>query len=263
MQVHDFTTNSSWQITAPGTLIREIGIANNGMITYIALTDDDISHVYIQPKGATPNQIDNCTAADAANSFCAGFASMSDDGNLIAFTGDCFFTPTANPCGDRIFLYNVSTGTMKNMFPANTRHGDLLDEPVLSGDGTHIAVEYRPKGSDADATIYVVIKSIDGSPVSTAGAVATFDPQVPSDIILSQLNQDGSILTYVKETAGDIAPIRWELYKNGRTYNVPRLATTILNLDPRLTSDGSKLIYTLELSNFHDSYPGVYEWQTP
>ena len=185
---------------------------------------------------------------------------MSADGNLIAYSGDCVLT--IKGCGDTIDLYNVSTGVTTSLFPANARNGDELGKPVLSGDGTHMALEYA--SATNTSTYYLVIKALDGSAVTNSDAVDEFDDPFTGDTPV-ELNENGSTLVYM---IGDHYTVdtHFEVYKNGSTYTVPRLSDKPA-VSADVTPDGSDIFYTLALPSSDDplasDYPGVYEWQIP
>jgi len=250
--VYDFNTNSTWSISPPANYsMLLIGLADDGAAVYEARPfGNSVYHVYRQVMGGAPQQIDKCTTTSGGG--CGSSASMSSDGNIIAYSG-----PAGSGFGSTVSLYNATTGSSSNMFPANAANGDSLYDPVISGDGSHVAMQY----SSANATVGLVIKRVDGSAVSPSDIVARYDNISAQDVPVA-LSDGGSVLVYSVWTFPTPGLDWFAVYSNGATKAAPSLSA-IFPQTASLTADGSLLVYT-SLSSapaYRDHYPGVYAWQ--
>lgn len=256
--MHDFASNTSWAVqTGDGPIV---GLANDGTIVFESFiqTGFDQQHVYREVMGGTPQQLDTCVAG-SGNDNCGRDASMSDDGNLIAYDG-----PSNSSGRDTIYLYNAATGSNGSLFSVVSDTADL-DIPVLSADGTHIAFDYTDLTNNVGG---VVVKSVTQSSITASDIISALegDPAAVSD--------DGSTLvttSFNNSTPVPDGPEVIDVYKNGATSTAPSLAY-LYEESVSLTPDGSTLLYTLAVlhtdmppqqSGFYNDYPGVYEWQIP
>jgi len=272
--VHDFTTNTTWQIAPPsGYGLTMAGLALNGTAAFSAIQetyDQPMSHVYLQPMNGAAQQIDGCTnSLSDFDSGCGEDASMSSDGSEVAYNGSGGSNEVQT-----VYLYSSSMGSSKELFAANNQNGDWLYDPVLSGDGTHIALNYEPGGSTDDG---IVIVSTGASSVTASNIIAPYDEVSTYNAPVS-LNSSGSVLAYEADnydqvTADGGFQAAFKVYRGGSTLTAPASAdmnaSCIGGADTAdLTADGAELLYTecLPGENFdggYDNFPGVYEWQLP
>jgi hypothetical protein len=273
--VHDFATNATWQIGPPsGYTMTMSGLAVNGTAAFTAQQETNNNpqfHVYVQPMNGTARQIDHCTSADSTE-YCGWYASISSDGNLVAYNG-----PVGSNGGASVYLYNASTGSNADLFPANTQAGNGLYDPVLSGDGTHIAMNFEPILGYINNN-GVVLKTVGGSAVTASDIVAPYDNDISYSYPVS-LSSNGSVLAYAAEnltqyTANyDGNQTSFMVDANGTTVTAPALSYANAECSgggpsADVTSSGSDLLYAeclpelSETANYNN-YPGVYEWQLP
>ncbi|HEV2376255.1 MAG TPA: fibronectin type III domain-containing protein [Streptosporangiaceae bacterium] len=262
-QVHDFTTNSSWSLTPPtGYSISLVdGVADNGTSLFTATNNSSlIEHGYIEAMGGVAQQIDTCTSNPDTG---CGVGSINSSGSLVAYTG-----PTGSQVPDAVYLYNVTSKSNMNLFPSNTTAGDDMYAPLLSPDGSHIAVHYfSPNGTISG----LAIKTMTGSPLTVS----------PSDIVASDVKHDGTfdqamglgdngtVLAYFAYP-GATGPSNNSvlmIYQSGKTMTAPALSTAdTIASSASLSADGTTLLYALSL-NYPvpggSNYPGVYDWQVP
>lgn len=259
-EVHDFATNTTW--TVDGDVI---DVANNGTVLYTATGSDGVDHVYLQTMNGSPQQIDNCVA-DPAGGSCGYYASMSDDGNLVAYNG-----PENDPDGDdndTIYLYNASTGSNTDLYPTNAANGDELDDPILSADGSHITFSY----TSSDGSTIGVAELPVGTATVTASDLIDADANPPFDdqSYPAAINTTGSIVV----CADPNLPMQdyygtgetFAVYDNGTRLQVPTAFLTSASTASVGTNDAySELVYTLAVPTLggESSYPGVYAWQLP
>lgn len=182
---------------------------------------------------------------------------MSADGSLIAYT------KTSSIGLNSIYLYDASTGTNADLFPANTTGNDTLDAPVLSPDGRHLALR-----ADLVATCGcetgIAIKTISSG---TSTTVTASDIKIQgSDNIPFAASDSATTLAYEQVNTDGDRPVA--VYSGGQSRDLPRRSDTHFN-SVSLTDTGSTVLYTLWFvstdstqTDFPDiNFPGVFEWQ--
>jgi hypothetical protein len=251
--VHDFTTGTTWQIASGATDDTLYGVSGNGtIVTYGGTGTGGVGHIYRQVQGGSPQQIDSC--ASTSPSGCGTQASMSSDGNLIAYEG-----PGAN--GDAgIYLYDATDGYNANLFPANTANGDQLTYPLISADGSHILASYASATNpDAEG---LVIKQVSGDKSTTVTASDIRVPYLAYEIQPMSISTNGSAFAYWADDP-DQENGWFALYHAGKSQIAPQLTSSYPETAD-ITGDGSSLVYTATMVGVSPlNYPGVYEWQLP
>jgi hypothetical protein len=136
-----------------------------------------------------------------------------------------------------------------------------VDSPVLSKDGTHIALHY----SEFSGAMGLVIKTVGQSAVTSSDIIVS-DEYGPALVNPVAVSDDGSTLVYTDPNSPEESI---KIYKNGSTLTAPSLDYTYADSES-LTADGSTLVYTLASDQaifpqeaYYDNYPGVYKWQIP
>jgi hypothetical protein len=279
-EVYDFTTETGWLVGAAGDdgdLVD--GISSNGQVVAYETLYQEENHAYRQAAGGVPQQIDSCPVATADT--CAQFygeVSMSDDGNLIAYTAGAYedlSTSGSVPGPLDIYLYNATTGTDTAVFPRTTCYYDnesdapyqclTYDDPVLSGDGSTLVVEESSAIPTVGPTYLSLFKvgSQDGTKIATDDANDYYKPVALSDNggVLLYSDQYGTTLTY---------QIQLREYGTGGS-QAPQLGgnTPTSLASASLSANGLDVLYTLvQLSDDNNpndwfisgEYPGVYLW---
>lgn len=166
------------------------------------------------------------------------------NGNLLAYNG-----PETKNGPPTIYLYNAVSKTNVNLFPSNTAAGDYILDPILSPDGSHIAVYYSPSGGSSGG---IALKAMSGSPLTISSSDVAVPDSSGTAYALALSNQ-GPITFSNKR--GALA-----VYANGQTLSAPALSDSPPEWAD-ISENGSTLLYTLYL-NF-ENYPGVYDWQIP
>jgi hypothetical protein len=257
----------------------------------------DDAHVFRQVQGGSPQQVDSCPAAAAATcltDFDGDQIGMSDDGNLITYAGlgrdetvDGWDLGTAG----RVYVYNAATGQVSDPYPpvititgnpavSGTVTLVTLDDPIISGDGSTIAMaedlsfgiwdEGLPlEGSD---TTGITVARVSGGNVTQAADITLADSDEGDQTCNDQLQLDdgGSSLLYTLATAcyttdsfGPLTSLNVE--KNGASTSAPWLGGYIVN-SASMAGDGATIVYTLlNQAGFNpdapnNTYPGVYAW---
>jgi hypothetical protein len=273
-EVYDFSSGTAWTIGAPnGYDTSLLGVADNGTATFLQRdSSTGVDHVYSQAAGGSAQQVDDCTAT--SDTPCGEYASVSNDGNLIAYEGT-EVQESDGGFGSTIDLYNVLAGTTKSLLPANASNGEELDEPVLSGDGTHLAAQF----TSSDGTQGLVVVPATGAAISDSNVIAKYNGNTTEAEPVS-LDAAGNVLAYRMTnynqpspdgTSGGISTYKvWTGGTSAATVPAPAMTD---GLTADLTADGSQLVYTLllplpdlETGGFQgpvDFYPGVYDWQIP
>jgi hypothetical protein len=273
-EVYDFSSGTAWSIgAASGYDASLLGVADNGTATFLERdSSTGLTHVYTQAEGGSAQQVDNCTAS--SDTPCGEYASVSDDGNLIAYEGS-EAQESDGSFGSTIELYNVSAGSTKSLLPANASNGEELDEPVLSGDGSHLAAQF----TSSDGTQGLVVVPATGAAISDSSIIAKYNGDTTEAEPVS-LDATGNVLAYRMTNQNQPSPdggsdglSTYKVWTGGTSAStVPAPAMTD-GLTADLTDDGSHLVYTLllplpglETGGFQgpvDFYPGVYDWQVP
>jgi hypothetical protein len=253
--VHNFVTNVSWQVgnSGPisGTLALMYGLSDDGTVVgYTAPDSSGNEFVYRQVQGGASQQIGQCEC------FNDDGASMSGDGNLIAYGTPQNITT----------LSNAATGTNTDLFPANTAEDDILVTPVLSDDGSHIALlaqGLRSTSCTGACTEGIVVKQLTGATSTTV---------TPANVLVPNLNfaplsigNSGSTFAYLNSGFGTHGQV--EVYQSGKSTALPALANTYPE-SAQVTASGSAVFYTLWYNSADglstgeapENYPGVYEW---
>jgi hypothetical protein len=255
--VHNFLTNTTWQVdkAAGAYAVTSFGgLSTNGnIVAYVAGATGDVTTVYRQAKGGSPQAIGSTYAAGAAFGY-----SMSADGNLVAYTN---YSSTGQ---DSIYLYDAATGTNTDLFPANTANNDQLDNPVLSADGSHLAL-HADLASTCNCEYGVAVKALSGG---TATTVTASDIKVRGlDDFPLAVSDGGGTAAYVNITAGQQYG-QVSVYRGGKITRLPASADTY-PATVSLAAGGSALLYTLWYHSYDSTqatfpdinYPGVFEWQ--
>jgi fibronectin type 3 domain-containing protein len=252
--VHNFVTGVTWLVgNSSGALLPLMdGLSNNGTVVAYQLEGTNAVQVYRQTQGGAPQLIGK------AQLFGGDVVSMSGDGNLIAYE-----TPQSSTAALSIYLYDATTGTNADLFPANTANRDELGNPLLSNDGSHIAL-YADNFATCSATCPqgIVVKPLSGrtSTTVTPADILVKDPG-NNDTLLSITNA-GSTFVY-----SDVN--RLMVYQGGASTAVPSLGTTFAqSAQIESSPTGSAVVYTLWCESPHTSstgqdlvnYPGVFEW---
>jgi hypothetical protein len=248
--------NSTWQVDQAGgafTVTSFGGLSADGnIVAYVAAGTGAVSTVYRQTEGGAPQAIASVSAVGSSFEY-----SMSSDGNLVAYTK---YSSTGQ---DSVYLYDASTGKNADLFPANTADHDQLHIPVLSADGSHLAL-FALLASTCDCEYGVAVKALSNG---TSTTVTASDIKVHGleDYPLA-VSDDGGTFAYVNDSAGQYGQLG--VYQGGGVTPVPVRADTYPE-SVSLTGTGSALLYTLWYHSYDSTqasfpdinYPGVFEWQ--
>jgi hypothetical protein len=250
--VHNFSSGATWAAGSPpkGTITEPRGLSDDAaVVTYTQVAPGNpVTYLdaYRQQQGKAPHLIGKC---DCFN----GNLSMSGSGDLIAYVPPR--VPATNPYS--VYLYDASTGKNSNLFPVNTTERQSLLSPVISDDGTRIAVQVAAP-CPGSCQPGIAIKTLTSKGTSTT--VTKADINVPAttgitDVPVS-LTNGGTALAYALFNSATGAG-RFQVYRSGRSVIAPALSTTSPQT-AQLTVNGSELFYTLAIGG--TSYPGVFEW---
>jgi hypothetical protein len=277
-EVYDFTTETGWLVGAAGDDGDTVdGISANGQVVAYHTVGQEENHAYRQAEGGVPQQIDYCPV-DTADTCAYAYAevSMSDDGNLIAYTAAAYedLSTSGSVQGPMdIYLYNSTTGTDTAVFPRRTcYYADesdfpyqclVYDAPVLSGDGSTLVVE-ESSGIQGGATPYLSLFKVgsqDGTTIATDDTNGYYRPVALSD--------NGGVLLYSHEYATELTYQVQLLEYGGSGSQAPQLgggAPTSLG-SASLAANGLEVLYTLVMLAddngywfISGEYPGVYLW---
>jgi Fibronectin type III domain len=260
--VHNFATNVSWQVgnSGPlsGTLALMYGLSDDGtVIGYTAPDGSGTENVWRQVQGGAPQQVgQDCDCFDGSE------VSMSGNGNLIAYE----IPENTTSLSKSIYLYDATTGTNKDLFPANTAESDVLINPVISDDGSHIALLAQAllaTSCTAGCNEGIVVKPLSGATSTTVA---------PANVLVSNNNYNpisisdsGTTFAYFKFDVGANGQV--DIYQGGKSTPIPSLATTY-DETAQVTTSGSAVFYTLWYNSADsrstgsqgENYPGVFEW---
>jgi hypothetical protein len=171
---------------------------------------------------------------------------MSSDGDKIIYQSDA----------DRlVYIYDATTGTTTAPFP-----DDLGSWPVISGDGTTVAMEYFPPNTDPIGNTGIVVKRLGTGRPTAADYVML--PPAPDYAVPIKLSRDGKALAYQYCSAtwnrqGACALQTWTAnsgyHHAGGAYNTYPLSADI-------DDDDSGLLYTLYklAPPVNEPVPGVW-----
>jgi hypothetical protein len=252
--VYNFVSGLAWQVDHTGGVygvIAMAGLSNDGSVVAYSALNGSSFDIYRETSAGTKTLVGACECANG-NEF-----SMSGDGNLIAYG-----LPPTQTGADSIHLYDAATGKNADLFPANTTDSDSLADPIISEDGTHLALYAGLlKGSSAQG---LVIKAVSGGKSTT---VTASDVSVPSvGAVPLAISNDGSSVLYDAQTASLYG--KFMIDQNGGSTAVPDRADSYPET-ASLTADGSSLIYTLWYKSTDSTqtkqpdinFPGVFDWQ--
>jgi hypothetical protein len=249
--VHNFATGQTWTVGSARSTAALSGLSDSGtVVTYVTFTSGakPVATMYRQVQGHAPKRIGTCDCSAGV------LPSMSGDGNLIAYVPPR--VPATSPYA--VYLYDAATGKNSNLFPVNTRDRQSLLSPVISHDGTRIAVQVAAP-CPGSCQPGIAIKTLSGKGTSTT--VTKADVRVPAtagitDIPVS-LSDGGAALAYSLFNSATGAS-RFQVYRGAGSVIVPALSTTYPET-AELIAAGSQIFYTLALRD--TNYPGVFEWE--
>jgi len=263
--VHDFTTQSTWVIDPGTNTVPQVdGLSTNGTVaeyTFIPPVQGAAMHVFRQVAGSTPQQVDNCPAAGVSTcAFGSSEASMSDDGNLIAYQGLGPLTSAG-----MVYVYSVATGQDSQAFESKKCFSfgipyvcHSYTDPVMSGDGSTIAATMANNLMPIDPELIISRPGGGGAQVGVAADGATSYAPIA-------LDDNGGVLLYgATDNTEANSPEHLDVYRNGESETAPELSYTSLST-ASVTAVGTLIVYTLTAldvatgENF--DYPGVYAWQ--
>jgi hypothetical protein len=273
--VHDFTSNTTWQVGTASLYPAFIGgLSSDGNVVafdgFNPNAFESPTHVYRQVEGESPQQVDACpetgypTCNDGASE-----VSMSANGNLIAYEAQ-------GPLGvaGEAYVYDASTGQdssalvisycfdvpFQNWIPCYTE-----ENPVISADGSTLALDVIDGPAQLPTQdVYLALDRLGGFPLQNV--LASDTQSSDSEAVPLALSQDGNAMVYANSTAGPAVSI--EAYTNGTLAAAPMLSTTS-EASADITAGGSTVVYTVlslvptyttnSLGRYN--YPDVYEWQ--
>jgi Fibronectin type III domain len=250
--VYNFLSNTTWQIDAAAGAFGVLligGLSDSGdTADYVAGASGGISTVYLQTSAGSPQAIGEVSEVGAAFNY-----SMSADGTLIAYT------KYSSSGFDSIYLYDASTGTNTDLFPANTTNRDNLDAPVLSPDGSHIALF----ADLATGQTGIAIKTI-SSGTSTTVTASNIKIHGINDVPVAA--SAGATTLIWDDVTGKYTQVA--VYSGGKSRRPP-IRSDAYPESVSLTDTGSTLLYTLWFHSTDSTqtkfpninFPGVFEWQ--
>jgi hypothetical protein len=270
-EVYDLSTGTGWTVGATGDSYDLVqGISANGqVVVYVNYNNaDENVHVFRQVEGSAPQQVDNCPVGLAATCSNGGPASMSDDGNLIAYTASDSSWPEDNVADSSIYLYNATTRTDTLMFPrtecASGLFTDQCDEyydPVLSGDGSTLAFLDEPGEFSAFESFVGLVKV--GSQGVTKVATddnngfSYYDAYAPV-----ALSDNGGVLLYSDTYEAASSAYGEKLLDSSTNVQPPVLSgsSPTALASASISANGGAVLYTLYQYLSYTPYPGVYLW---
>ncbi len=248
--VHNFITGATSPVGSPHSTAVLAGLSDSDtVVAYVTFTSAarTTATVYRQVLGHAPKRIGTCDCADGM------LPSMSGNGNLIAYVPP----PTSKTAPHAVYVYNATTGKSANLFPVNTKNRQSLLSPVISPDGTRIAVQVAAP-CPGSCQPGIAIKTLTSKGKSTT--VTKTDVRVRATAGITDfpvsLSDGGTALAYSLFNSATGAS-RFQVYRSGGSVIVPALSTTYPET-AELTENGSTLFYTLALKD--TNYPGVFEW---
>ncbi len=248
--VHNFVTGATSTVGLPHSTAIMAGLSESDtVVAYVTFASgsSSIATVYRQVLGHAPKRIGTCDCGSGM------LPSMSGNGNLIAYVPP----PASKTAPHAVYVYNATTGKSTNLFPVNTRNRQSLLSPVISPDGTRIAVQVAAP-CPGSCVPGIAIKTLTSKGTSTTVTKADVHVRASAGItdFPVSLSDGGTALAYSLFNSATGAS-RFQVYRDGGSVIVPALSTTYPET-AELTGSGSALFYTLALKD--TNYPGVFEW---
>jgi Fibronectin type III domain len=252
--VYNFLTGKTFTVSSPKSTAALAGISTSTSgttttVAYVTFTSGakPIASLYRQTQGHAPKLIGTCDCTTSV------LPSMSGNGNLIAYVPP----PSSSTAPLSVWVYHANTGKSSNLFPVNTKDRQSLLSPVISFDGTRIAVEVAAlcPGSCQPG---IAIKTLTSKGTSTTITKADVHVRATTGItdVPVSLSNGGTALAYALFNSATGAS-RFQVFRGGGSVIVPALSTTYPET-AQLPVAGSEVIYTLALRD--TNYPGVFEW---
>ncbi|MGW2162070.1 fibronectin type III domain-containing protein [Nonomuraea sp. NPDC001699] len=248
--VHNISAGTTW---AADDGARLVDVSDDGrtVLYYKSIPGHAFEYnLWRQVQGAAPVQLDaGCTTGADAEVCVSHFGSMSGDGNKVVFdTWD-------SEHWYRSWL-SVGGGTPTQLFPAD---GVVLD-PVISRDGSTLAVEYTPIPSGQEGLAVVPITA---AHVTTANIVVPHDSTKQLSGNSLALSPNGKWLAFQWfDGAGVPSSLRVANVGQKDVYSAAQTAQSTPKT--AMVTDGGVLVYTLGELSLSFGIPGVYaEWVVP
>jgi hypothetical protein len=248
--VHNFLTGVTFPVSSPKSTAALAGLSDLGtVVTYVTFTSGakPVATMYRQVQGHAAKRIGTCDCTVGV------LPTMSGNGNLIAYVPP----PSGTTAPHAVYLYDAATGKSSNLFPVNTKNRQSLASPVISPDGTRLAVQVAAP-CPGSCQPGIAIKTLTSKGTSTTVTRADVRVRATAGItdVPVSLSDGGTALAYSLFNSATGAS-RFQVYRGGGSVIVPALSSTYPET-AQLTAAGSELIYTLALRD--TNYPGVFEW---
>lgn len=248
--VYDFLTGKAFTVSNPRSTAALAGLSSSGtVVAYVTFTSGakPVATVFRQIQGHAAKRIGTCDCT------AGSLPSMSGDGNLIAYVPPS--SGTTAPLS--VWVFDAATGKNSNLFPVNTKNRQSLLSPVISLDGTRIAVQVAAP-CPGSCQPGIAIKTLTSKGTSTTVTKADVRVRATTGIadVPVSLSVGGTALAYALFNSSTGAS-RFQVYRGGGSVIVPALSTAYPET-AQLTAAGSEVFYTLALRD--TNYPGVFEW---